>query len=204
MDTEPTEEKGTNAPTSGVSGPDGPLTEDHYRELALAKERARPIRRASRVASFNGWTIAVIAILSLPFAFFGLDGVLVTTGLFVVAFIEFLGRNRLLKLNPSAAHLLGWNQVGFLTMIVIYCLWMLFRGAEDIAANPELSELLGRDGLQLYRSIVVAFYGTVIALSVAFQGGNAIYYFTRRKHIVAYLEQTPQWVRDFQRATTDF
>jgi hypothetical protein len=78
---------------------------------------------------------------------------------------------------------------------------MMLGGAADIRATPELSQLLGADGLELYRSMVVGFYGTVIALSLVFQGGNAIYYFTRRKCVVAYLQQTPQWVRDFHRAT---
>ena len=179
----------------------GPLTQHHYDELALANDRAKPIRRASRVAAFNGWTIAIIAFLSAPFAVFGLDGLLVTVGLFVVAYLEFRGRREMLKFNPSAASLLGWNQVGFLMLILGYCCWMIFGGATDIQSNPELSQLLGAAGLELYRSMVVAFYVTVIALSVVFQGGNAIYYFTRRKHIVAYLQQTPQWVRDFQRAS---
>jgi hypothetical protein len=155
------------------------------------------------VAAFNGWTIGAIAVLSLPFAFFGWDGLLVTIGLFIVAGLEFRGRSQLQKFVPSAASLLGWNQIGFLILIVVYCLWMVLVGAENIRANPQISQLLGADGLRLYRSIVVAFYGTVIALSVAFQGGNAIYYFSRRKHIVAYLQQTPQWVRDFQHATTN-
>jgi hypothetical protein len=179
----------------------GPLTQHHYDELAKANDRAKPIRRASRVAAFNGWTIALIALLSAPFAVFGLDGLLVTVGLFVVAYLEFRGRHQMLKFNPSAASLLGWNQVGFMMLILAYCCWMIFAGATEIQAIPGLSQLLGADGLELYRTMVVAFYGTVIALTMVFQGGNAIYYFTRRKYIVAYLQQTPQWVRDFQRVS---
>ena len=186
-------------PTNSEAG--GPLTEDHYRELALAKDRAKPIRRATRMAAFNGWTIAGIAVLSAPFALFGLVGLLVTIGLCVVAFLEFRGRRELLKFNPSGATLLGWNQVGFLTLIVAYCLWMLFGGATDIQNSRELSQLVGASQLDLYRSIIVGFYTAVIAISAVFQGGNAIYYFTRRKYVVDYLAKTPQWVRDFQYAS---
>ena len=44
-----------------------------------------------------------------------------------------------------------------------------------------------------------AFYGGVIALSVLFQGGNALYYFTRRRHVEDFIAETPEWVRDVQR-----
>jgi hypothetical protein len=54
----------------------------------------------------------------------------------------------------------------------------------------------------LYRSVVAGFYGTVIALSAVFQGLNAFYYFTRRKHIDAYLRETPVWVQEIQRMTS--
>ena len=54
----------------------------------------------------------------------------------------------------------------------------------------------------LYRQIVLALYGSVIVLSVIFQGGNAIYYFTRRSTIEAYVSETPAWIRDLQSATT--
>ena len=30
------------------------------------------------------------------------------------------------------------------------------------------------------------------------QGGTALYYFTREKHIRAYREQTPAWIVEFQ------
>ena len=181
--------------------PDGPLNEHHYQQLALASDLAKPIHRAARVASFNGWTTAIIAALSLPFAASGWVALLVAVGLFIVAFFELRGRKQLLKFNPQAASQLGWNQIGLLTLVLVYCCWMLFGGASDIDANPELSQMLGAAGREMYRTMVVAVYGTVIAVSLIVQGGNAAYYFTRRKCIDTYLKQTPQWVRDFQKAT---
>ncbi|MDV6030636.1 MAG: hypothetical protein F9B45_11135 [Phycisphaera sp. RhM] len=182
-------------PIASPSG--GPLNEAHYRELMAASNLIRPIRRAARVATFNGWTTGVIAALSFPFAFFGADGMAITAGLSTVCFFEFWGRRKLLKLDPSATSWLGWNQVGFLSLIVAYCLWMLLGDVPDISANPELSRLLGSDGQQLYQTLNVAVYGSVIVLSVIFQGGNAIYYFTRRRYLVAYQRQTSPWVREF-------
>jgi hypothetical protein len=186
----------------------GPLTDELRQELALAKSRAKPIRKAARVAAFNGWSAGIVAAISAPFALFSVAGCVVTFGLAVVAFNEFRGRKRLLSLNRASAMLLGWNQLGFLVLIVGYCLWMIHASigsfAAELQAVPELESALGPlDGFDsLYRMLVVGFYGAVIALSAAFQGGCAIYYFTRRKYIDAYLQETPSWVQEIERMTS--
>ena len=43
----------------------------------------------------------------------------------------------------------------------------------------------------LYKTVTLAMYGGVIALSVLFQGGNALYYFTRRRHVEDFIAETP-------------
>ncbi|TWU04242.1 hypothetical protein [Stieleria varia] len=184
------------------NSPAAPLSEQHFQELAFATQRALPVRRAARVAAFNGWITAIIAALSLPFAVTGLIALLVAIGLGVVAFLEFRGRRQLLAFKPEGATLLGWNQAGFMTLIIAYCCWMLFSGATDLDAHPEYAQLLGAQGRELYRSLVVAFYSAVIVLTVIFQGGNSLYYFSRRKHVATYLEQTPKWVQDLQQANS--
>jgi hypothetical protein len=50
----------------------------------------------------------------------------------------------------------------------------------------------------LYKTASLAMYGGVIVLSILFQGGNALYYFTRRRHVEEFIAETPQWVRDVQ------
>jgi hypothetical protein len=188
-----------------------PLSLEHYEELAAAKRQLNKIRAAARVATFNGWTIGVLAALSVPFAAFSVEGALMTIGLSVIAYIEFRGRRGLLQYDPSAATLLGWNQVGLLTLISVYCLWALWtalRGpgplAAELQAQPELGEALGsaEELDSLYRGVAIAFYGVVILLSLVFQGLNAVYYFTRRKYILACLRDTPQWVLDLERASS--
>jgi hypothetical protein len=190
---------------------DGPLTPEHQHELALANGRAKKIRKAASVAAFNGWTTGIIAALSAPFAPFSIAGFLVTAGLSVIAYNEFRGRKRLLQFDTSSAALLGWNQLGLLTLIIMYCLWMLFVGftdagpfAAEIKANPELRSALGslKDFDSLYKRLVIAVYGTIIVLSAIVQGLNALYYFTRRKHVESYVQETPRWVLDLQRMTT--
>jgi hypothetical protein len=190
-----------------------PLGESHHQELTAAARRGEPIRRAARVATFNAWTTAILAALSAPLALFSVAGLLVFAALAAVAWNEFRGRRRLLNFDPAGASILGWNQLGLLGMITVYCVWALYSGLvgassleAQLAANPELGEaigsLQGMEGFdELYRTIVVALYGTVIALSAIFQGANAIYYFTRRKYVERYVRETPAWVIDLQRAT---
>jgi hypothetical protein len=178
------------------------LTPELRRELALARDRTKVIRKAASVAAFNGWVTAVITALSAPFALFSIVGFLVTCILAFVAYNEFRGRKRLLAFDPSAATLLGWNQLGFLAMISAYCGWMLFTNlnsfSSQMQANPELEEALGSlDEFEgLYRLVVVGLYSTVFVLSVIFQGLNALYYFTRRKYVEAYLQETPAYVQE--------
>ena len=200
----------TNAELPTRTPRDGPLSAEHRREVTLASERSKSIRNAARVAAFNGWTTAAVAALSAPFALLSRSGLLVFAALSVVAFNEFRGRNRLLRFDPPAATFLGWNQIGLLAIVVAYCLWAIYSnlsatsaaGAE-LQAYSELESALGSmsDIESLARQLVVAFYGSVIALSIVFQGINSLYYFTLRKHAEAYVANTPEWIRELQTAT---
>jgi hypothetical protein len=176
--------------------------------LVLAKGRTKAIRKAARVAAFNGWATGIIAAFSAPFALFSVAGCIMTVGLAIVARNEFRGRKRLLAFDPASTALLGWNQIGFFLLIAVYCLWMLRCSigsfAAELQAYPELKDALGSlDGFDsLYRYVVVGFYTTVVSLSAIFQGLNAFYYFSRRKHIESYLQETPTWVQEIERMTS--
>jgi hypothetical protein len=71
----------------------------------------------------------------------------------------------------------------------------------ELKGYAELDEALGAAGgfESLFKQIVLYFYGGVIALSALFQGGTALYYFSRRRLIEDYVAETPEWVRDVQR-----
>ena len=188
--------------------PHAPLTQELRHELALAKDRTKAIRKAARVAAFNGWTTGIVAAISAPFALFSVEGFVMAVGLAIVAYNEFRGRKRLLAFEPASSTFLGWNQIGFFSLIAGYCLWMIYASIGSLAAElhayPELENALGSlDGFDgLYRSFVICFYGTVILLSAVFQGLNAVYYFTRRKYVEAYLRETPAWVQEIERVTS--
>jgi hypothetical protein len=196
---------------SVAAEPNGPLNQSQQHEVAAAHDRAQKIRRAAVVAGFNGWTTGIIAACSAPFALFSLPGFLVTIGLSLVAYNEFKGRRRLLQFDQKAPAFLGWNQVGFLVLITSYCVWMLVVGltsegpfAAEVKAKPELSVVFDSvdEVDQLYKTLIAVVYGTVIVLSAVFQGLNAFYYFTRRKHVKAYVQNTPEWVLELQHLTS--
>lgn len=186
------------------------LTPAQRHELEEAGRRTKAIRRAAGVAAFNGWSMAILAVLSAPFAIFSFVSAVVATGLGVLAWNELRGRRRLLAFDPQASSLLGWNQLGLLALVCGYCLWQMASSlvgggsiAAEIAAKPELRDLLGsgKELEAMVRLLVVMFYGVVIAVSVVAQGLNAWYYFSRRKHVEAYLRETPAWVVELQRLT---
>ena len=187
----------------------GPLTAEHHQQIASAHSRAAKIRSAARFATFNGWVTGVFALLSVPFAPFSFAGFLVTVGLAIVTYNEFRGKKMLLAFDPQGAKLLGWNQMGFLGLITVYSLWMIFEGftgagplAKEIQQYPQLQSALGSAAelKQLYQMVVLAIYSAVIALSVVFQGFNAFYYFTRQILVRDYLRETPGWIVEMQRA----
>lgn len=182
-----------------------PLSHDQLRELELARGRRKKIDRALFVAGFNAWTIAVFAVLSLPFILFDFKSGLVGLGLGYIACREFAGRRKLKAADPDAASHLGYNQLALCGLIALYAGWRIIdtltgpsRYAEAVAASPEIASTLEPiDELMTMASVAV--YGCVLVLGVTLQGLTALYYFTRRGHIRAYLDETPAWVVEVQR-----
>jgi hypothetical protein len=192
-------------PEDVVAEGEGPLSAQHERDLSTANQRARKILGAVKVATFNGWSAAVLAGASLLFVWFDLSGIPVGVGLAVVAWNEFRGRDLLRRFDPRGASLLGWNQVGFIGLLVAYSSWCIYTGLTGpdpyetyITDNPQLAPILGSIG-DLHATVTLAVYGGVIVLSFIFQGLNALYYFKRGRLLKVYLGQTPAWIVDLQR-----
>ncbi len=181
---------------------DGPLSPEQQEELALANARAQKILAATKVATFNGWTIGAFAAITLPFALFSLTALVIGVGMAIVARNEFRGRELLRRFDHQGPQLLGRNQIGFMALIVGYCVWSIYSTlANPIPQLEELEALLGAAGDQLVTNLTVAVYSIVIVLTLLFQGLNARYYFARIKLVQGYLEETPAWIIDLQRAT---
>ena len=134
------------------------------------------------------------------------SGVLLGLGMAVVAAVELHSAKRLRRLQPQAARTLGLNQLALAAMLILYALWSIHgeltgEGAYASlkASDAQLAAMLGPIE-DLTRMVVLAVYGAVIAVAVLAQGGLAVFYFSRVKHIKAYLTHTPDWILQMQRA----
>jgi len=186
--------------SAGTEGGLGPLAPEHYEELAAAGSRSRALDRAAAVASFNAWGAAIFAVLGLPFALFSPVDIVLCLGLAVIAWREFKGRRLLKALDRAAPRLLGFNQIGLACLIAAYCLFNIILVltqpgpyAAAMASQPDIAQSLGPIE-NLYKTCSLAIYGGIIVLSLLFQGGTAWYYFSRAKHLDAYLAETPEWI----------
>ena len=183
-----------------------PLSSAQIDQLAHARRAARKALGPAKAAAFNGWSCAICSALCLPFALFSGSALMMCVGLAVVAFNELRGRKRILAFDHTAATMLGFNQLGLIGLVTVYCAWSLIAAltgpnpfAEQIASTPELAQMLGPIA-GLHRTLSIITYSTIIALTAIFQGLTALYYFRRARHIQRYVAAMPDWIIAIQRA----
>jgi hypothetical protein len=124
----------------------------------------------------------------------------------LVALVELRGAARLRRFDAGAARILGFNQMALAALLIAYAVFRIYsvltgpgEYAAYAASDPQLGQMLGPIE-DLYRTIGLAVYATVIAVAVFFQGGMAVYYFSRAGHVRDYLRRTPAWVLAVQKA----
>ncbi len=184
-----------------------PLSEEDFRLLRRAAAARRPVRKVAGTARFSAVTTLVIGVAGIPFLIFSPSGIalLMVVGICAIGVIEFVGYRRIRRGTPSAATLLGRNQLAFMALIVGYCIFQMATVArQPLAAfsSPELQSSLSQLDPGLMQQIEhwapiagYGFYGLVLVLSVLFQGGLALYYFSRRRHLETLENSTPASVR---------
>jgi len=182
------------------------LAGEQLQQLAQAQRTGKKIRRAVAVATSDAWAIAIFAALTFIGGLFSPSGLILGLGMGIVATVEFKGAYRLRRLDIQAARMLGWNQLALAGMLILYALWSIHGTLttdntwEMIqAAGPEVGEML-RPMAGLMRQLTVLVYASLIAVALCAQGGMAWYYFSRIKHIRAYLNKTPTWILQIQRS----
>jgi hypothetical protein len=181
------------------------LSEEHLRQLAAARKAARKLRRAIAVASFDGWTVGVFGALTFLTGLTDPSGLLMGLGMAAVAFVELRGASRLRRLETGVTRTLGFNQLALAGILIVYAVWRLHAEMSGVspyaaykAADPQLGRML-QPIENLTHLIAMALYGAMIAVALFAQGGLALFYFTRGKHIDAYLAKTPGWILAMQR-----
>jgi hypothetical protein len=192
-------------PPPPVAVAPSPLTPEQWKALADAQALYRPIRRAVGYARFDGWTVGVFAALTTVCGLSSPVSLVLGVGMGVVAFVELSAAARLGRdLHPAAPRTLGLNQLALALLLIGYACYGLYTGfgasSLDHAfrqagiSEQEMREMRGLvDNLQ--QLITTLVYGTLIAVAVIVQGGTALFYFSRGKHLRRYLEQSPPWAR---------
>ena len=194
-----------------VEGAAAPIGEGELGLIRQAVVRRRKVKSAAGVARSSAIVTLVIGFLALPFVLLSpsLSGVVVVAGVITVGVREWMGYGKMQRAETGAAGHLGWNQVALVGVITFYCLLQMasFSPEEMKAAalSPEARSLsaalpgmmAGIDKMieTWAPYLVYGFYSLLIVVSVGFQGGMALYYFTRRKSVEAFNRETPEWVR---------
>jgi hypothetical protein len=182
-----------------------PLSPAHLAEVRAAHARGAKVRRAIGVARFGGWTVGIFGGLTLLFGLFSASGWLMGIGMLIAARGEFRGATGLARFDPLAARRLAWNQVFLAGVLIAYSAWGAWSSltgpdplAASAAGSPEVAQMLAPYG-SLVRKLSMMVYAAIALIAVGAQGGTAWYYFSREKHVRAFVAQTPAWVVDFLR-----
>ena len=200
----------SDVPTPPRAEPES-LDERGFLLIRQAAARRRAIGKAARTAKTSGVVTLVIGISAVPMLALWPSwlAAVLAFGLCVIGAVELRGHRMMRQADPAAAGYLGRNQLVFLALIIFYCgVQMATFSPEQIkaaAVSPEFRAQLDAmpsfaqsidAGIDRWAPLVAyGFFGLVIVVSVVFQGGLATYYFTRRRHLNAYITHTPPWVR---------
>ncbi len=187
----------------------GPLSADHFRAIADARLRSKKIMRAAAVAVFNGWTLAIFAVLTAVMVLFGdwTAGVLAAI-LGIFAAIELRGAAMFRRYDVAAARMLGFNQLALGLAIFVYAAWSYSHSAvteTTQTGDPQMDEMLRniasdpafKNAEHIAR---VALYGSMALIGPLLPGLNAWYYFSRGTVVRKLLATTPPWVIDALKA----
>src|SRR3954471_21742881 len=177
------------------------LTPQQMRQLADARAAHKYVRRAVAVATFDGWTVAVFALLNCLCGFTDVASMIVGLALGAMAFVEIRGASQLRRLDESAPRRLGFNQILLGMLLCAYAVWQIYQhlhGPSALAAVTQADPRVGKRFEDMFRSLAVALYGSLIIFAILAQGGAALFYFTREKYLRAYRQRTPAWILQMQ------
>lgn len=154
----------------------------------------KTLRRVLLISAIDGWSIAILAgfctLISLLFGEW--IGVLVAALITAGGVIELRGRGLLTRGDERGLSHLVRAQLLVLGTIWVYSLGNMISYDEELIMaqfTPELRSLLTQAGLSvdqlrpMLKPVFFGFYLVVIAVTLLFQGGLALYYHSRRPKI---------------------
>lgn len=184
-----------------------PPTREHLEQLATAKQQFRKVGRAIKVANFDAWTVAIFGGLTFIVALASVNvvGLLLGGGMSVVAYIEFVNTAKLRRLELDAPKKLAINQLALGSLLMGYAVYSLLTPPSmaqyaDLAGAGQMGDKMASDLTQMTTMIYNLVYVALIAIAIGAQGGTALFYLSRKRHLLGYLQQTPPWILEMQRA----
>ncbi len=197
--------------------PIAPISEPQRRAIHEAEASARRFAFAPKLATWNGASMLLGAAVSLLLGLFDHGLLLSAAVLGACGYVELAHGKKLREYDPRAPLRLALNQLVLLVLVVGYAALKLRAALSgqssltaELAEHPELADMLSQvddpnivqalDSMgEMYRWGVVAVYSGLIGVALLLQGGVAAYYLSRRKHLAAFLANTPPWVIEFLR-----
>ncbi|HEX5053979.1 MAG TPA: hypothetical protein VFZ65_19530 [Planctomycetota bacterium] len=191
-----------NDPTSAPPPSPSTLSEADRALLAHAAELHRPLARAAKIANGNGLGYVIFGGLSLMFSLVGFDvvGLAIGAVLLGVGLFERKQAAHLLRADAQAPLRLARGELVLLAAIVVYallCLLVLPSAGDELKKQLHETRSMGIDVQRLADSMARAWYGTVIAVSLLYQGGMARYFQRRGADVTKYVGGVPAWARKF-------
>ena len=177
------------------------LSAEQRSQLELAVALHRPLARAARLARSNARGYVLFGALTLVVAIaFGLDPLGLAIGAIVtgVGVAQLRATRRLQHADASAPRALARNELLLMGAIAGYAvlkLTLLRETGADLEAQLGDTGALGIDIGELAESMNSLVYSTVLAVTLLYQGGLALYFLRRRPALERYVAETPEWAR---------
>jgi hypothetical protein len=180
-------------------------------EFTAARRACSKVTRAVRLAAISGWTIAIFAGLVLIAGISTTNATWMGLLMIIAAMVEFRARNRLRRLETSAARTLGYNQLVLGLLIVLYAAWHMNDLILGSRGSINLHSLLASTAHQfssgrfsLDRGTNLLLYGLLGIVALLTQGLAAWYCFSREKWIREYVSFAPSWIVKMQQSGVQF
>jgi hypothetical protein len=180
-------------------------------EYTASRRACSKVTRAVRVAAISGWAIAICAGVVMIAGISTSDATWMGLLMTIAAFIEFRARERLRRLETSAARTLGCNQLVLGLLIVLYAAWNI-NSLKPTSSGPiDLHFMFEQASLRFLsghvpsgREFNLVLYGLLGIIATLTQGTAAWYCFSREKWIREYVSFAPGWIVQMQRAGASF
>jgi hypothetical protein len=184
-----------------------PPQADISQQLTMASAAWTKLRKLAAYASFDGWSLILLGALSLVcFGHGSVIDLLLSFALLGTGLFELSSVRQLRRLKPSAITHLAYNQLVLAAALILYSIVSLVQshgsgGGISLELDQALAQIgaSSSDAKDQLSAAVEILCTALMAFALLVQGGTALYYFSRRKHLQRYLEQTPDWIQQMQR-----